>query len=107
MASDSQSFPTLKFLRILPGSDASSRKKGKKIARFYSTQNEHINDLLKPLSAHIADADADAKGMASKVKLAINISFVTNILLAVVQLYAAISSLSLALFASCIDAGEW
>jgi len=34
----------------------------------------------------------------------VNISFAANICLAVVQLYAAISSLSLALFASCIDA---
>ncbi len=44
--------------------------------------------------------------MALKVKLAVNISFGANILLAILQLYAAISSLSLALFASSIDAGE-
>ena len=86
--------------------DGSSRQKGKKIARFYSAQNDHINDLLKPLAAHTADAQQDATDMALKVKLAVNISFAANIVLAIVQLYAAISSLSLALFASCIDAGE-
>jgi divalent metal cation (Fe/Co/Zn/Cd) transporter len=36
----------------------------------------------------------------------VNLSFACNTVLAAVQLYAAISSLSLALFASCIDAGE-
>jgi hypothetical protein len=58
------------------------------------------------MSAHTADARADAEDHALKVKIAINASLVANIILAGVQLYAAISSLSLALFASCIDAGE-
>lgn len=95
---------TFKPIRV----DWSSRQKGegKRIARFYSAQNHHINDLLKPLSAHTADAKQDAKDMALKVKLAINLSLAANVVLAIVQLYAAISSLSLALFASCIDAGE-
>jgi len=97
----SQSIPSP--FRII--TDESSRNKGKKIARFYSVQNELINDLLKPMSAHTADANQDAKDMALKVKLAVNISFAANICLAILQLYAAISSLSLALFASCIDAG--
>jgi hypothetical protein len=82
-----------------------SRKKGKKIASFYTAQNDHIQDLLKPLSTLSAEAEQQVLDNAFKVKLAVNLSFGFNIILAVVQLYAAISSLSLALFASCIDAG--
>lgn len=84
-----------------------SRKKGKKIANFYATQNELISGLLKPLATHTADAEAEADRHALKVKIAINASLVANVLLAILQLYAAISSLSLALFASCIDAGQY
>lgn len=96
------------LLSIISPADGSSRQKGKgkRIAKFYSAQNEHINDLLKPLSAHTADAKQDAKDMALKIKLAVNLSLAANVVLAAVQLYAAISSLSLALFASCIDASE-
>jgi hypothetical protein len=90
----------------LEGMLISSRRKGKKLADFYEAQNEHIAGLLKPLSAHTADGEQDAKDMALKVKLAVNISFFANCCLAVLQLYAAISSGSLALFATCADSGE-
>ncbi|WVQ66958.1 uncharacterized protein L199_005149 [Kwoniella botswanensis] len=82
------------------------RKKGGggKLADFYETQNSRINDLLKPLHTLSQEAEQDAADNALKVKLAVNISFGCNIVLAIVQLYAAISSGSLALFASCVDA---
>ena len=60
--------------------------------------------MLKPLSVLSSEGEQDARDNAFKVKLAVNISFACNIALAIVQLYAAISSLSLALFASCVDA---
>lgn len=82
-----------------------SRKKGKKLASFYESQNEQIQSLLKPLAAHTEDGAQMAKENALKVKIAVNVSLAANVILAIVQLYAAISSLSLALFASCIDAG--
>jgi hypothetical protein len=44
--------------------------------------------------------------MAFKVKLAVNISFFANCCLAGLQLYSAISSLSLALFATAVDSGK-
>lgn len=56
------------------------------------------------MSAHSAEAAQDAKNNALKVKIAINASLIANTALAILQLYAAISSMSLALFASCIDA---
>ncbi|RSH91851.1 hypothetical protein EHS25_009221 [Saitozyma podzolica] len=80
------------------------RKKGKKIASFYADQNDHIQDMLKPLSTLSAEGEQDVRDNALKVKIAVNLSFACNTVLAAVQLYAAISSLSLALFASCIDA---
>ena len=63
--------------------------------------------MLTPLSTLSAEGEQDAKDSALKVKIAVNLSFFCNIVLAIVQLYAAISSLSLALFASCIDAGAY
>ncbi|OCF77336.1 cation diffusion facilitator 1 [Kwoniella mangroviensis CBS 8886] len=80
------------------------KKGGGKLADFYETRNSRINDLLKPLHTLSQEAEQDAADNALKVKLAVNISFGCNIVLAIVQLYAAISSGSLALFASCVDA---
>ncbi|WVQ84611.1 hypothetical protein IAT38_006766 [Cryptococcus sp. DSM 104549] len=80
------------------------RKKGGKLANFYQSQNERIEDLLKPMATLSEEANQETLDNAFKVKLAVNISFVCNIILAILQLYAAISSLSLALFASCVDA---
>lgn len=86
------------------------RSRGKvhgKLAKFYDAQNGHIDSLLKPLAVHTAGAAQEEENMALKVKIAVNVSFAANIILAGVQLYAAISSMSLALFASTIDAGEF
>lgn len=79
---------------------------GAKIASFYESQNEHIDNLLKPMDVHTAEARDAGEAAALKVKIAVNVSFAANICLAAIQLYAAISSMSLALFASCVDAGE-
>ena len=83
------------------------RRIGRKLASFYTSQNDQIQELLKPLSTLSAEGEEEEAAMAFKVKLAVNLSLAANIALAALQLYAAISSLSLALFASCIDAGEW
>jgi hypothetical protein len=88
------------------GHSPARRKKGKRIAKFYMAQNEQISDLLKPLSTLSAEGEQDARDSALSVKLAVNISFGCNCALAVLQLYAAIASGSLALFATCVDAGE-
>ncbi|BEI81019.1 hypothetical protein CcaverHIS002_0201790 [Cutaneotrichosporon cavernicola] len=75
-----------------------------KVAKFYEAQNDHIGRLLKPMHVHTAEGAEAVDSMALKVKIAVNVSFVANIILAGVQLYAAISSMSIALFASCVDA---
>ncbi|KAJ9104450.1 hypothetical protein QFC21_001945 [Naganishia friedmannii] len=84
--------------------DIRQRKKSGKITQFYEDQNDHIERLLKPMHVLTSEAQAEEKDAAGAVKLAIRLSFVANIVLAGLQLYAAISSLSLSLFATCIDA---
>ncbi|XAO24500.1 hypothetical protein I312_103301 [Cryptococcus bacillisporus CA1280] len=84
--------------------DLKQRRKGKKLANFYKIQNSRINDLLKPMRAHTSDASQEKANTALRVRIAIHASFIANCCLAVLQLYAAISSSSLALFASCLDA---
>lgn len=90
-------------------SGLSKRRKGRssKVASFYKDQNRHIDNLLKPLAVHTAEGESEAADMALKVKIAVNVSFACNIALAGMQLYAAISSMSLALFATCVDSGRW
>ncbi|ORX40607.1 cation efflux family-domain-containing protein [Kockovaella imperatae] len=92
------SFPTITLRR------KNKKRIGKKLAAFYSAQNDHIQDMLKPLSTLSAEGEQSAEDMALKVKIAVNASLIANVCLAALQLYAAISSGSLALFASCIDA---
>ena len=82
------------------------RRLGRKLASFYTSQNDHIQEMLKPLSTLSAEGEQTEAEMALKVKIAVNLSLGANVCLAALQLYAAISSGSLALFASCIDAGE-
>ncbi|EJT48105.1 hypothetical protein A1Q2_06227 [Trichosporon asahii var. asahii CBS 8904] len=86
--------------------DGLRKRKAGKVASFYENQNEHIDNLLKPMDVHTAEARDAGEAAALKVKIAVNVSFAANICLAALQLYAAISSLSLALFASCVDAAD-
>ncbi|KIR34164.1 cation diffusion facilitator [Cryptococcus deuterogattii MMRL2647] len=65
---------------------------------------KQINDLLKTMRAHTSDASQEKANTALRVRIAIHASFIANCCLAVLQLYAAISSGSLALFARCVDA---
>lgn len=80
-----------------------NRSTNKQISTFYTTQNTHIENLLKPLSSHTADAAAEEEAASKSVWWAIKLSLYCNCVLAILQLYAAISSLSLSLFATCID----
>ncbi|EPQ25971.1 uncharacterized protein PFL1_06426 [Pseudozyma flocculosa PF-1] len=79
------------------------RKAEKMVRNFYSAQNEHINRLLKPMAKHGDDDAEDRASSALKVKVAVYGSIVANFVLAILQLYAAISSLSLSLFATAAD----
>jgi len=80
-----------------------SRGSAKKVGEFYDSQNEHIKTLLKPLSKHADDARDEEAASRLPVKIAVNVSLAANVCLAVLQLYAAASSLSLSFFATASD----
>jgi divalent metal cation (Fe/Co/Zn/Cd) transporter len=79
-------------------------RNAKKLEEFYEAQNENIERLLKPVDDHRRAAKEEGDANHLKYKIAVVGSFVANILLAVLQLYAAISSKSLSLFTTMADA---
>ncbi|KAF8975423.1 hypothetical protein BGZ46_009139 [Entomortierella lignicola] len=74
----------------------------KKVKDFYREQNELIADLLDPLEGREGAAELEEKNQ-TKLKIAIYGSVCVNVLLFILQLYAAISSKSLSLFATMAD----
>ncbi|KAJ6575474.1 CDF-like metal transporter [Mycena capillaripes] len=80
------------------------RKKGKRLAAYHGNQNTLIASLLKPMERHTEDARIDEAAARLPVKIAVWASLIANFCLCVLQLYAAISSLSLSLLATGIDA---
>ncbi|KAJ9473986.1 ZT_dimer domain-containing protein [Pseudozyma hubeiensis] len=103
--------PLLLRSRVVEESEIRRRHSGKgknkrserQIRDFYEAQNEHIERLLKPISAHADEDKQDRESSALKVKIAVYASIGANFALAVLQLYAAVSSLSLSLFATAAD----
>ncbi|KAF8203873.1 CDF-like metal transporter [Pholiota molesta] len=79
------------------------RRKGKAVAKYQSRQNNLISALLKPMEEHTEDAKAEEEALRLPVKIAIYASLICNFALCILQLYAAISSLSLSLLATGID----
>ena len=75
----------------------------RKLEQFYEAQNENIERLLKPVDDHRRDAKEEEGANHLKYKIAVVGSFVANVLLAVLQLYAAASSKSLSLFTTMAD----
>ncbi|OQO09744.1 hypothetical protein B0A48_05147 [Cryoendolithus antarcticus] len=78
--------------------------KTRKLEEFYETQNENISRLLKPVDDHVREAKEKQDSEALQFKIAVHGSFAANIILAGLQLYAAISSGSLSLFTTLADA---
>ncbi|KAF2995190.1 hypothetical protein E8E13_000126 [Curvularia kusanoi] len=78
-------------------------RNAKKLEEFYEAQNENIERLLKPVDDHRRAAKEEGDANHLKYKIAVIGSFVANVLLAVLQLYAAISSRSLSLFTTMAD----
>ncbi|SNX85179.1 related to mitochondrial Fe2+ transporter MMT1 and related transporters (cation diffusion facilitator superfamily) [Melanopsichium pennsylvanicum] len=103
--------PLLLRSRLVEESEIRRRHSGKgknkrnerQIRDFYEAQNEHIERLLKPIAKHADEGKQDRESSALKVKIAVYASIAANFALAALQLYAAISSLSLSLFATAAD----
>jgi hypothetical protein len=73
------------------------------LKRYYTRQNELIDQFLGADDEERATSEEDAR-LAPKIKFAVNASFVVNFCLFVIQMYAAISTGSLSLFATAADA---
>jgi cation diffusion facilitator family transporter len=78
--------------------------KARKLQKFYETQNENIERMLKPVADHRAEAKQEAGDDHLKFQIAVYGSFAANTALAALQLYGAISSGSLSLFTTMADA---
>jgi hypothetical protein len=75
----------------------------RKLKKFYTKQNELIDQFLNSGDEERLQAVDEAKN-GPRVRFAINASFVVNFCLFVIQLYAAVSTGSLSLFATAADA---
>ncbi|KAL8686045.1 MAG: hypothetical protein Q9218_007387 [Villophora microphyllina] len=78
--------------------------KAKKIHDFYEAQNENIERWLRPVDEHIRLAKDFNTENQLKFKIAVHGSFAANILLAALQIFAAVYSGSLSLFTTMADA---
>ena len=77
--------------------------RAKKLEEFYEAQNENIERLLKPVDEHVRVAKEEEGANHLKYRIAVIGSFVANVILAALQLYAAASSRSLSLFTTMAD----
>ena len=75
----------------------------KELMRFYQRQNAKIKDLLTSVDQHRLAADEAESDQSLKIKIAVYGSLAANLVLAGLQLYGAVSSGSLALFAAMVD----
>ncbi|KAF2230073.1 putative metal tolerance protein 3 [Viridothelium virens] len=78
--------------------------RARKLKGFYEDQNENIERLLKPVDEHVREAKIEQGEDQLKFKIAVRGSFVANVLLAILQVYGAVSSGSLSLFTTMADA---
>ncbi|KAJ4472429.1 CDF-like metal transporter [Lentinula edodes] len=78
-------------------------KNGKKLQNYYARQNNLIISLLKSMEEHTSEARNEEDAARLPVKIAIWASLIANLILCVLQMYAAISALSLSLLATGID----
>ncbi|KAG0262408.1 hypothetical protein BG011_010205 [Mortierella polycephala] len=88
--------------KLIPEDQLRMIQSSKKVKAFYREQNELITDLLDPPENREGAAEMEEKNLL-KLKIAIYGSMGVNIVLFMLQLYAAISSKSLALFATMAD----
>ncbi|KAK0937479.1 hypothetical protein LTR29_010917 [Friedmanniomyces endolithicus] len=86
------------------GRDPVAAYKAHKLQGFYEQQNENIERLLKPVDEHVRQAREEREAEGLQYKIAVTGSFVANLILAALQIYAAASSKSLSLFTTMADA---
>lgn len=78
--------------------------KAKRLQTFYQNQNETIERWLRPVDEHVRLAEEFDGENKLKYRIAVQGSFAANLLLAALQIYAAVTSGSLSLFTTMADA---
>ena len=78
--------------------------KARKIQTYYEDQNTSIERWLRPVDEHVRLARELENANQLKVKIAIQGSFIANLVLVVLQVYGATASGSLSLFTTMADA---
>ncbi|KAI0445437.1 cation efflux family-domain-containing protein [Xylaria telfairii] len=73
------------------------------VSEFYRNQNETIERLLKTVEEHRIEARQEAGDDHLRRQIAVWGSFLANVVLSILQLYAAITSISLSLFTTAAD----
>ena len=73
------------------------------IQTFYRSQNENIERLLKPVDEHVRAAREYNTQNQLKYRIAVYGSFAANVVLSILQVYAAVASKSLSLFTTMAD----
>ncbi|CAG8471425.1 678_t:CDS:2, partial [Dentiscutata erythropus] len=82
-------------------SEEEIKKSSKKLQAFYRDQNDLIDELLRPIGNKQSIEEINSNIL--RLKIAVNGSMAVNIILFALQLYAAISTGSLSLFATMSD----
>ncbi|EPT03404.1 hypothetical protein FOMPIDRAFT_1046948 [Fomitopsis schrenkii] len=80
------------------------RKAGKRLVKYHVKQNALISSLLKSIEEHTEEAKAEEAESRLPIQIAIYTSLIGNFLLCVLQIYAAVTSASLSLLATSVDA---
>lgn len=75
----------------------------KRVQKFYEEQNEEIRSFLKSVEEHQQDIEDTQTASGLRYQIAVKGSFVANVCLSGLQLYAAISSASLSLITTMVD----
>ncbi|CAK7226536.1 hypothetical protein SBRCBS47491_006264 [Sporothrix bragantina] len=76
----------------------------RKLQGFYKSQNARIENMLKSVEEHQAEARQEQGDDQLRYRIAVYGSFVANLILAGLQVYGAVSSGSLSLFTTMADA---
>lgn len=89
------------FAPLVKGGDA---LRARRLQHFYQSQNDNITRMLKPVDEHRRQAREEIGADHLKFKIAVQGSFIANLILAALQVYGAVSSGSLSLFTTMADA---
>ncbi|KAK2461537.1 hypothetical protein APHAL10511_006000 [Amanita phalloides] len=88
---------------ILSDEQIAGLRRRKKVADYQKKQNDLVHYVLKPMDEHTEESKINEDAARTPVKIAVWASLIGNFALCAIQLWAAITALSLSLLATGID----